>query len=715
MRNSRRSGLTLIEIVLTIALVGLLSGLSLWALKPGKSKLSSLALATALGEEFEATRKLAIAQGRPTALCIPTDGGGTPLATSVYRLEGWNKPVVTTSKGYGGDYPDLYFLAARWEGPAFTEGLPGSPLSKFELFSLDRWLPDSFKNDYVFCFTPDGGVVSNGQPAWDGRYTIVVAANPVVGGSAPNLRTLLGGDGAATLLLSPTGGIEVLAGVPSGTLGTGSVGAVVSSAPQGRTEYGGGGATVKLSKIRILPNPATAPPNQGVCVPGQVVTLEVYADDPEGRALFSKWTQVAETTPGINGQFTYPHSSSNANLVGEVDKMEFVYKVPSGVEWLSGAPPEGVGVFRARWNWTVPISSKEGDRYRVQADVRDVKGEVFIENPPAETFVTPPVGRLLVERRGPDGLWQLVMMNPDGSGERVLSQPGVEEGMPSLDRGSTKMAFLQGTSPARYVKVRPLNGGPEWTAAGPGTYNSVSLSPDGAWVSYRNDATQELITRRVGGAGAPIVVSQPFSAGGHGVKKSRTGWSQNSRYMLYEKNGLLFSQGLYGGGEHQLISGPFWNTQSGYDGPENPYAPTTYQTETGERLLLSLGSNNPVLISFPITEALLSGGQQFDPGNLALDYSVAPTGGRLRVGYGGNGPSGADNDYPSVSSDGMFLIFTRSPQTSGDSHSAVPEDTEDQVLMIVPRSGDNFVAGPGGPTEMPMTDVRRAIWIPEAE
>ena len=715
MRRSRQLGLTLIEVVLTLLLVGLLSGLSLWALKPGKSKLSSLALATALGEEFEATRKLAIAQGRPTALCIPTDGGASPLASSVYRLEGWNKPVVMASKGYGGDYPGLFFLAARWSGPAFTEGLPGSPLSKFELFNLANWLPEEYKNDYVFCFTPDGGVISNGQPATDGRYTILVAANPVVGGSPPNMRTLNGANGAATLLLSPSGGVEVVAGVPSGVLGAGSPATIVPSTAQGQTGYGGGGATVKLSKIRILPNPATAPPDQGICVPGQVVTLEVYAYDPEGRALFSKWTQVAETTPGINGQFTYPHSSTNANLVGEVDKMEFVYKVPDNVQWMSGPPPAGVGVFRARWNWTVPISSEAGDRYRVQADVRDVKGEVYIENPPVETFVTPPVGRLLVERRGPDGLWQLVMMNPDGSGERVLSQPGVEEGMPSLDRGSTKMAFLQGTSPARYVKVRPLNGGPEWTAAGPGTYNSVSMSPDGAWVSFRDDTAGQLITRRVGGGGTPIEVNQPFWVGGHGVKKSRTGWSQNSRYMLYEKDGLLFSHGLYGGGEHQLISSQFMNTVPGYHGPEAPYAPTTYQTVAGERLLLSLGNNNPVLISFPINEALLSGPQQVAPGNLALDYEVETEGNLLRVGYGLHGPNGADNDYPSISSDGSFLVFTRSPQTSGDGHSGIPEDTEGQVLMIVPRNGDNFIAGPGGPTTMPVSNVRRAIWIPEAE
>ncbi len=710
-------GLSLIEVVTALGLAVLLAGLSLFALQPSKSKASVSGLAVALAKEFESARQLAIASGRPVALGIPTNDGGVPKATSIYRLEGWNKPLVTSVRDFRGDYPHVTFLAARWSGPSFSDGLAPSTLSKYEIFKLEEWLPDQCKNDYIFCFTPDGGLVSNGQPATGGRYTVVVAQNPEVGGSPPNLRTIAGADAAVTLLISPAGGIEQATGLPGGTLGPPGSGTSTSSAKD-LTQFGGAGATVKISQIRVLPNPDDSPSDQGTCVPGQVVTLEVYAYDPQGRALFSKWTQSPEDSSNPPGQFSYPFSNINPALVGEVDKMEYVYKLPDGLEWVGGGgPPEGVGAFRARWNWTVPISSDPGDRYRVQADVRDVKGEVYIQNPPHKVFTTPPSGKLLVERLGPDGLWQLVLMNPDGSGEKVLSPPGVEECMPSLDRSGTKLAFLQGQLPNRYVKVRNLHGGPEQILDGSGNFTSVSISPDGAWVSYRNHGEEKLYTKKLDG-NTTYVDDQPFSGGGHGIKKSRTGWSQNSQYMLYEKDHRIYSRRLSDGHSTSLISGMFWNTiPDGYDGSETPYAPISYSVGGGgERVMLSLGSNNPVLVSFPVTQTQYDNGG-IDPGNLYEDYQVAPTGDKLRVGYGGNGGSGGsgtDNDYPDVSSDGRFLIWTRSPQTSVDGSGAA-EDVGEQKLWIVPRNGDNFIQGPGGPTVMSQDNVRRAIWIPAQE
>lgn len=709
-------GLTLSEIIISLGLAVVLVGLSLSAMQSSKSKVPIHGLVAALSEEFNAARQLAIASGRPVALGIPTGGGTIPAATSVYRLEGWNKPLITAVRDFRGDYPRLSFLAARWAGPTFTEGLEPSGMSKYKLFNLDHWLqnvPNDVNKDYIFCFTPDGGLVSNKQPATGGKCAIVVAQNPTIGGSPPNKRTLQGADAAVTLLVSPDGGIDHVTGIPGGTLGAPGSGG--TSPARTLTSYGGGGATVKISEIRVLPNPDTALPGEGTCVPGQVVTLEVYAYDPEGRGLFSKWTQEAVSGTLPPGQFSYPYSDTNRELLGEVDKMEFVYKVPRGVVWVNGSgPPEGVGVFRARWNWTVPISSSPGDRYSVQADVRDVKGEVFIQNPPRKVFTTPPSGKLLVERLGDDGLWELVLMNPDGSGEKVLSPPGVEECMPSLDRSGTKMAFLQGQSPSRYVKVRNLHGGPEQILDGADNFTSVSISPDGAWVSYRNHREEKLYTKKLDGSGYHEDL-QPFSGGGHGIKKSRTGWSQDSRYMLYEKDHLIYSRRLSDGHSIKLISKMFWNTiPDVYDGSETPYAPISYSVDGGgERVMLSLGSNNPVLVSFPVTPDDYEDGG-INPGNLYQDYHVLPTGDKLRVGYGGNGGSGGsgtDNDYPSISSDGKFLIWTRSPQTSVDGSGAA-EDVGEQKLWIVPRNGDNFIQGPGGPTIMSQENVRRAIWIP---
>lgn len=725
MGRSRRSfGFSLIEVVVTLTIVLLIATVSLTALRSGRTKAPVHSLGIVLTQEFEAARQLAIAEGHPVALCLPTDAGKNPRATSIYRLEGWNKPLVTYSRNYGSEYPEVFITAARWSGGNFTDGLPAGALSKFGVFQLNSWLPEDFRNDSIFCFTPDGSLVTNGQPALNGAYTVVVAERPDLGGSGPDKWTVKGAQSAVTVLVSPSGGTDLVTGLPGGPQGGGSSGNLNASKAQTRTNFGAGGATVKISHIRVLPNPDDAPPNQGVCVPGQVVTLEVYAYDPEGRALFAKWTQTPLDTKE-KGQFSYPFSESNSKLVGEVDKMEFTYDLPPelkvGTGWVAGqAPPPGVGVFRARWNWTVPITSQPGHRYRVQADVRDVKGEVYIENPPTKTLNTPPVGRLIVERQNGAGRWELVMMNPDGSGERVLTPSGTEECMPSLDRAASKLAFLQGPLGNRRVKIRSLEGGPDTTIAGPGNFTSVSLSPDGAWISYRNNSTDQLITQRLDG-GRTLVNQQTILGGGHTIKKTRSGWSQNGRFVLFEHNGFIWSRDLKGSTAPnvgtQLITQQFWNDtrpENTYNGPETPHAPTSYMGANGERLMVSLGVNNPVLVSVSVTNTIYEEGG-INPGDLRRDYSPATAGDKLRVDYGGNssmGAGGSDNDFPSISPDGQTLCFTRSVQSSGvvsESPDANGEDTQGQQLWQARLVGDNFINA----ERMPMEgNVRRAIWVP---
>lgn len=710
-RKRRSRGLSLIEIVFSIVLVVVLATVGLSTLKPAQSRAPARGLATALQEEFSAARELSISQGRPVALGIPTENGTVARASSIYRLEGWNRPTVTWSKGFSGDYPNTVFMPCRWAGPTFGP-LALSPLSKFNLFQLDNWLPDEFENDYIYCFLPDGGLVTNNLPATDGRYTLVVANTPNVSGSPPQGVTIDGAPDAVTLLISPSGAVDSYTGLPGGSLGSGAGGSAQSSAPQARTDHAGGGATVVISEIMVRPNPALAPPGQGICVPGQFVTLELYAYDPEGRALFSKWTQQSIDTPTVLGTFTTPDSAGiNPNLPGEVDKMEFTYDIPPGLVWQGPPPAPGTGVFRARWSWTVPITSEPGHRYTVQADVRDVNGEVQISNPAVIAFQTPPAsGRIISERRDPTGTrWQLVIMNPDGSGERVLSPPGVEEVMPTLDRSATKLACLQGTYPNRYVRVRNINGGGEIQIAGPGAYTSVSISPDGAWVSYRdNSGAGTLHTTKVDGSKS-FPKTQTLVGSGPTVKKSRSGWSQDSRYLIYEHADQLFTVDLLNPAANppeNLLLTPINN--SGV--MEQPLSPTTYMTQGGrERVLVSLGNIDPVLVSFEVTAANYAGTAV--AGGVLGDYLYASTGPKLKPNMDGSGPGGSqalDDDYPNVSSNSEFLILTR----SAESATATGEDADVQRLLLLPRDGENF----RGPPIMDLDgNFRRAIWIPDEE
>lgn len=720
MRQSLRfRGFSLIEMIFACTMIAILGGISLIAMRPGKEKLPVRGLANAVADELQAARRLAIATGKPVAIGMPTDKGTNPRASSLYRLEGWNKPIITWVQGYKGDYPNVVFLPARWAGPTFTEGVTAPTWSKYAEFKLSQWLPADIQNDadYIFCYTPDGQLVTNNLSALNGQVTVVVAKDPALSGTGPNKIEVTGADEAITLLLSSNGGIELATGLPGASTSVGNSGGggnSVTSSPRATTSYGAAGATINLSEIKLLPKLESASPDESLCVPGQVVTLEVYAYDPEGRALFSKWTQdVIIGEKKYEGQFTYPYSKTNQALTGEVDRMEFTYDYPKDLNtWPNGLPPANSGVFRARWNWTVPIQSKPGDLYSVQADVRDVKGEVFVKNPVKKTFPVAPVGRLLVEQRL-DGRWQIVTMNPDGSGVRKLTPPGLEECMPSLDRSGSKMAVLQGPPgdvDHRYVKVRGVNGGPETTLAGPGRFTSVSISPDGAWVSYRDDATSQVHAIRTDGTNL-ITEDQNLGGGGHAIKKSRSGWSQNCRYMVYEHNGTLYSRDLQGGGTHPIFSGMMTNTNYGAI-TEALLAPISYQAGSGERLLFVVGNNNPVFANVPISPANYSG-TTIDPGDLS-DYKYDTSGPQLQVNYGGNGGTGnedgTDNDYPNISTDGQSLVFTQSPQTSGMGTPQIDEDLDKQTVLIVTRSGDNFISPT--PIKMKAEDVRRATWIP---
>lgn len=690
-RKVARSGFTLIEIVFSMTLVVVLAGLSLWTLRSGSGRAPSRGLAMAVSEEFTAARQLAISSGHPVALCIPADSSA--VGSSLYRLEGWNLPNVTWSKSFAGDYPNAGFAAVKWSGGgSWTNGAPESVVSKLGAFDLTgQWLPAALADDSVFCFTPDGGLVTNDLPALDGRYTVVVGQYLDVTGHDLN-----GARDPITIFVSPYGGVELVTGTPGGSVATTGVATNVTSAPIERTDFDDAG-DVRISNIMVTPRMDSAPPDEGFCVPGQYVTLEVYAYDPEGRGLFAKWKQ-----PTAKGIFTYPDGKADPSspLVSEVDRMEFVKEAPAGLTWTSTTPPAG-GLFRARWGWTVPQNSTPGTVYEIEVDVKDAKGDCSIVNPPPKlTMRTAPSGRIIAERFiNPPGIWQIVQLNPDGSGQRLLSPVGVPEALPSIDRTGTKMALLQGAGANRYVKVRSLDGGYERTVAGPGEFTSVAISPDGAWISYRNNATNTLITSHVDGSNE-FTCPQSWTGGGVAIKKSRSGFSQDSQTLIYENGNNLLTVPLPGPGPGTVFLGPVTQiTSTSGVVSEQLYAPTSFVKPNGEEwVAFSLGNSDPVLVTVPWNNGTpIGANSDFAPPMLLPD---------LDGGGGSAGSGDLEDDYPTVSTDGTSLILTRSPMSDG-----ATEDTLDQTCLVVPyNAGANNYVGP--PFTMGVPDIRRAVWVP---
>jgi len=692
-RRHKTGGLTLIEIVFVLLIMSVVAGLGLQALKPGKKKASSAGLATALADEFRNARQLAIKNGHPVAIGIPSVGTGQ-VADSIYQLEGWNLPSINRGRSFQGDFPGFGFSPARFTASGTWDVGTGAPLiSKFGNFDLANWIPAANANDAVFCFTPDGGVMTNSQPTLDGRYTIIVAGNLIMSGNSAG-----GGDEPRVIYIDQAGAVEVGPGPAS--LGPGGN----MSLSAARSASSPSGAGVYISRIMVTPDPGGSASFDGVCVPGQHITLELYAYEIGGRQLFAKWTQRPQGG-AANGTFSFPDGQASiATLQGELERMEYLDSAPPGVDWGTAPTPSG-GVWRGRWTWTVPVQSVPGESWELEADVKDVTGTVNILNGPPPTFTTAPApgGRLLVQRINPTtGLSELVRMNPDGSGEHVLTAPNVEEILPSVDRSGTRVAYLSRVPPATAwsVRVRNLEGGQETEIATPGDFTSVSLSPNGRWVSYHDNAAPgSLITREVKTSG-PIQFSLPQSWTVGGNLKSRTGWSEDEHYMFYGHNGDINIVDLTAADPAASSAhyfGPVNNPGSPPVPRENLFAPTVFRVPgtSDYRIAFTIGSTDPVLAHMPFT----------GPGSIGGDNLDAPSTMRIVDINGPAATSGSgdqEDNYPSISSDGSQLILPRKDAFGPT-----------QEAIVIPWNGtENNFYGP--PTET-LADILYCVWVPDSQ
>lgn len=718
-RRDKSRGLTLVEICVVLCLVLMVMTLSLTAMKPAAEKGSTLGLATALKEEFEAARQLAMRGGHPVAVGIPTQGN--LAASSVYRLSGWNTPYVDQSVGFSGDYPRLGFAAATWSGaPAIGTSMAPPSSAKFFTFGepqLAAWLTSSaghdYSQDYIFCYLPDGSLITNGLPTSDGRYPLVVAGNPTFAGTAPSAVEIDSGTNPWTLLISPHGAVDLVNGTPGGNLPAGAGAGTVSN-PRARTQSDPEDAQIYLSELNIRPVPDPALPDESICVPGEIVTMEIFAHCPQGDELFANWTQVPGSSTNFVGTFTHPNQDGSA-LDNEADRMEFLppNRIPTEAGfapiWRAGEePPANTGIWRAQWSWTVPVNTVPGELFDVTVNVQNAQDDATIMTNPRPKFGSrpSPAGSLIVERRV-NGLWQLWRMNPNGTGERLLSPEGIQEMMPSLDRFGTQMALIRqgpGGITDRHIVIRSINGGSEKIlTAAPGKYTSVSLSPLGDWVAYRDDAAGNLIAVRTDGSGSlPPIPQIATAAHGYEVNKFRTGWSQDGRYMLYENQLTIHSYNLSTGTDTQL-----WGPYAPMSNGNIPwvYAPTSYTHNGREYVVLSNTTNKPFLLTFEVTDYETTHDSNFDA--TSSDRRVRDLGPNI-----GDWTNGVSTNYADVSQDGK-LVFTRSPGWNmGDS--VVGEEENNMQVYILPNiTADGVFYGP--PQVMSLTDVRRAIFIPPSE
>ena len=462
----------------------------------------------------------------------------------------------------------------------------------------------------------------------------------------------------------------------------------------------GGQDEIYLSNVIVRP---TLVGGEGKCKPGQTVNLEVFAYSPQGVELFARWNQEVLAGDSANGFFSYPsdelpQADDDGNTSKEMDRMEYIADYDPAefpdVVWTNAPTPTG-GVFRARWSWTVPLDSDTDDTYHVGVDVQNVQGTAVIKNPPPEPdFEAPDSGSVLLEQRI-NGVWQLVRMNPDGTGREPLSPPGVAEFLPTVDRAGDNMAYLQDAGGGNTnVMLRPLDGnGPPVRIAGPGNFTSVSISPNGNLVAYRdNSGAGQLNMYNIGSNSVTHSVVQSLSPGE--VRKCRAGWSWDSRYMVYEHTETLVAYDTQNGTSTTIVDKITNVTTDGTPINEDPYSPVIYQEPLNgtEYMIFSAGNFNPVLKIVPFNPTATLGPQPL---------SAYPT-----MGGGTFSSAGVDDDYPSVSVDGRRLILTRSPEgTVG----TTDDDGQELIVLQATEDGSGDFAGPAQSMGL---DIRRGFFVP---
>ncbi|MCA9792624.1 MAG: PD40 domain-containing protein [Candidatus Eremiobacteraeota bacterium] len=707
MRRAKTRAFTVIEMLVVAGIMAILAGLSVATIKRTSQKAPAQGLVQVLAEELRLARQKAVTNASPVAVCLPADG--IPQSSSFYILEGRNAPIITRVRDLSGDFIGASMFVGVWPGAPATKNAPLPAGSKAGAWDLDQWLPAGSKTDFVFCFTPDGSLITNDLPSFDGSYHIVAANGLTFGpGAAAGASTVSPGPVYAqlqqagdpqTLSISPAGGITIRAGVVRGP-GIDIAGRATGGAVAPRESVTTlAPSSVELSTIYVQSAPDPSIPNDGLCKPGQYISLECWARDPGGRQLFAKWNQTSSS--GRLGRFSFPNGGAppGSVLQKEVDRMEW----DPNHDWGDGTR----GGWRARWGWTVPSDAVSGDVFTVTADVRDARGEANIAVPPSLTLRVSPPGDLLFERDIGGARWQIYEMNTDGTNMFRLSPMDREETFPSVASDGRRMVCLSRdmATPGAPYEVYAMNVDGtmrrQITNMG-GLKTALTISPSGEYVALVVDG--DLWMARINGTDYPLSLGNPFlyrvaqnlanQPSQHGIKKMRPCWSPDSRWCLYEANSELRAV-RFDGTDDTHIMGPFAN--GGVNEP--PLSPSI--ALNGSRMAYSIGNYNPVISSIPYP----AGG---DPRGI-----VDPGWGQFiqMDGIAGipSGSAGIDDDWPAVSPDGQRLLITRSTQTTS------PPGTEDPgpfSITIVDYNVPNAqYFGPGSQITPAGMNARRAVWI----
>ena len=211
--------------MMVLLILSVFSVVAIQGLHRGKDKAGAQGLAFVISEEMRRVRQEAIARRRPTAFCLPTDGGNSPITRSYYVMDGEFQPRIVRSRNFKSEFAGANVFVGEWN--LSSGAWSGTPLdvtgSKWSSFDFTNWVPSTSaaRDDNCFVFLPDGTVRTNGIKSFDNRYHLLVSAGSTATGGRAGAR-LTGAGESYTISVSPVGGISLSSGIlnENGTAGS---------------------------------------------------------------------------------------------------------------------------------------------------------------------------------------------------------------------------------------------------------------------------------------------------------------------------------------------------------------------------------------------------------------------------------------------------------------------------------------------------------------
>lgn len=533
MMSMARRGFSLMEIMMVIALLAVTTLSIVLSSRNAGSRASARGLSMVLAEQLRMARQQAVTKQYPVALCLPSDGGRVGHTAGYYVLEGETAPRMTDSKDLRGEFPRAAAFVGLWNITSGTLGkllpVPGSAPG----VSLNDWLPAASKRDYCFVFQPDGSLITNDLPSYDGAYHVLVVAGLQVSGAAapPGASTVTPGPNyfradavgeCYTLTVSTGGSVSLSAGVQGGTMTSlGSLALPLPATPPPRTPRGTTDPVVEAINFEPQPNPATVPPDTDTVIgPDDFVTLEAVAYDLDGDQLYCMWevTPLSGTDPGI---FSFPGNS------GRMD-WDPNYVRSDGNR----------GAWRAVWQWRPPPGVVGSERFELACKVaQEGAPPVTAEIRKIQTL---PPGNILFESDRNGGAYQTWQMREDGSQQRLLETDRGQSAQPTANVDGSRVAFIDGDD--IWLQRRPL-GVAERLTNTPGDREALpALSPTGNLVAFKRNFTELWVMEATTGGQAIQVdtVNEPTKCAVDPFDIDRLSWDPSGTQLLYHKGGQLW-------------------------------------------------------------------------------------------------------------------------------------------------------------------------------